>query len=159
MKSKKSKIIFATIFGILFIAYFLLFVFVSKEFSTPMLCLLVCAGFSFFSLNYKNTYKNCTEYVLGEVIDVSFGNGLGTTGYPLVRFEVDGVEYKIWYNFSTNGKSYKKGDEFWVKYNPQNPMEITQEDTSIQKMVKIMPIIAIVSGVMVIISTLFVFIT
>ena len=47
---------------------------------------------------------------------------------PTILYEVDGKQYEFQYSKTRNSDEYQVGDDFWVMYNPTNPLDIFQND-------------------------------
>lgn len=94
---------------------------------------VVFIAVSIFAISsYQHLQKVCTGKVYGTVIDLverrstSTSNGHRRTSYsyaPVVQFMVNGREYTVESNTSTNPPSHQVGDTIEVHYNPDNPEE------------------------------------
>lgn len=77
------------------------------------------------------TYKRCSAYTEGTITDIRRVENRIKYGvvyymyYPIVSFCVDGVEYKVELHSLCEPDSI--GDTLWIRYNPNDPHEITQE--------------------------------
>lgn len=88
----------------------------------------------FFGVNklFSNlTYKRCSAYTEGTITDIRRVENRIKYGvvyymyYPIVSFCVDGVEYKVELHSLCEPDSI--GESRWIRYNPNDPHEITQE--------------------------------
>ena len=108
----------------------------------PLGLLSLAFGFStiflvfpfFFGVNklFSNlTYKRCSAYTEGTITDIRRVENRIKYGvvyymyYPIVSFCVDGVEYKVELHSLCEPDSI--GESRWIRYNPNDPHEITQE--------------------------------
>ena len=77
------------------------------------------------------TYKRCSAYTEGTITDIRRVENRIKYGvvyymyYPIVSFCVDGVEYKVELHSLCEPDS--SGESRWIRYNPNDPHEITQE--------------------------------
>ena len=110
----------------------------------------------FFSRKKKDNM--CSEYVLGMIVDIKYKKSGRHGGYaPEILYRINGVEYKSFYTdiLRRSKDYYNIGDEFWVKYDPNNPSRITQEDNDLKKMNKVSLYVSICLFILFIISVLF----
>lgn len=89
----------------------------------------------FFGVNklFSNlSYKRCSAYTEGTITDMQRVDIRGKYGavvyhayHPIISFFVDGVEYKVELHSLCEPDSI--GESRWIRYNPNDPHEITQE--------------------------------
>jgi hypothetical protein len=77
------------------------------------------------------SYKRCSAYTEGTITDMQRVDIRGKYGvvyhayHPIIRFFVDGVEYKVEMHIFSEPEEI--GNTLWIRYNPNDPHEITQE--------------------------------
>lgn len=115
-------------------------VFIIAMFPLGVLSLKFCFSTCFlvfpflFGINklFSNlSYKRCSAYTEGTItdmqrVDIRIKYGFVYHAYqPIISFFVDGVEYKVELHFFS--KPEEIGNTLWIRYNPNDPHEITQE--------------------------------
>ena len=96
----------------------------------------------------EQKYHRCTGYTEGKIVDLVFhGTGGGTSCYPVISFGVDGKYYTAESDVPCSRN--EKGKTCWVKYNPADPNEITQEEYGqmTKKVFRILSVICLVIAV------------
>jgi hypothetical protein len=99
-------------------------------FSTCFLVLSFLFGINKLFSNLS--YKRCSAYTEGTITDVQRVDIRVKSGFvvyhtylPIISFFVDGVEYKVELNIFS--KPEEIGNTIRIRYNPNDPHEITQE--------------------------------
>lgn len=115
----------------------------------------------FFVVNklFSNlTYKRCSAYTEGTITDIrqvkiriKYGV-VYYTHHPIISFCVDGVEYKVELHFPCEPDEL--GNTCWIRYNPNDPHEITQEqyEKGMDKLVSVLSVILLCGAVFFIIG-------
>ena len=102
----------------------------------------------------EQKYRRCTAYTEGKVVDLVFhGSGAGQSCHPVISFAVNGRYYTVESNVSCSRD--EKGKTCWLKYNPNNPNEITQEEygQTTKKVLRILSIICLAIAAIILIVT------
>lgn len=89
-------------------------------------------------VSYFNAQKTQTAETTAIVIRIDSELELDTDNYetryytPVVKYTVNGVEYEeqLPNSKTTNSAEYKKGQEVTIKYNPDNPSELSSKGDS-----------------------------
>ena len=115
------------------------------NFATPLLIAVFLGLSCTFELVIRvraQKYRRCTAYTEGKIVDLVFhGSGGGTSCYPIISFGVNGRYYTVESNVPCSRDA--KGGTCWLKYNPNDPNEITQEEYG-QTTKKVLRILSIV---------------
>lgn len=83
--------------------------------------------------NLKGKENRCSAYTCGHVFKIQKQKKrriIWICEYylPTILYEVDGKQYEFQYSKTRNSDEYQVGDDFWVMYNPTNPLDIFQND-------------------------------
>ncbi len=108
----------------------------------------------------KKKESRCSSYVRGKVCEIQKKTKRKFLSkqylyIPTISYEVDGNNYKVQYGKSKNANEYQTDDQFWVMYNPKNPVDIFQDDSFVLLGAKLMSIV----GILTIITTLLLAVT
>ena len=87
-------------------------------------------GFGVSALLNRLLYQRCSSYTEGTITDIQHYKiktkyTTSTYYYPIITFYVDGVQYNEALSFNCDPDDL--GNTCWVRYNPNDPHEITQE--------------------------------
>ncbi len=92
----------------------------------------------------EQKYRRCTAYTEGKIVDLVFhGSGAGQSCHPIISFGASGRYYTVESNVPCSRDA--KGETCWLKYNPNDPNEITQEgyDQTTKKVLRILSIVCL----------------
>ena len=103
----------------------------SFAFWVSIVILVFPFGFGVSALLNRLLYQRCSSYTEGTITDIrhvkikSQYSVSSTYYYPIITFYVDGVQYNEESSFPCDPDEV--GNTCWVRYNPNDPHEITQE--------------------------------
>lgn len=116
-------------------------VFIIVMFPLGVLSLKFCFSTCFLVLSFlfginklfsNLSYKRCSAYTEGTITDMQrvdirrkYSGFVYHAYLPIISFFVDGVEYKV--ELPIFSKPEEIGNTLWIRYNPNDPHEITQE--------------------------------
>ncbi len=111
--------------------------------------LFICIGFN--QSKNVDTFREVKATITN--IDVQYGVGEETNQYTvLVKYSVNGKQYEE--PIDNYKSSYKVGDEITVKYNPENPKEVTATTKGALVLYIAVGVIAAIAGVLTLIRGL-----